>query len=80
MEINVRNKVLMIKDDLLKEMNKRFIKVDATACEHYIELAYAVNTGSEYVPADLDVIFATKTESELSDAVNRMIEKELGAI
>ncbi len=77
MEIKVRGKILKINDKLVEKMSERFMEVNESSCEHYIELAYAVNTGSEYVPADLDVIFATKTETELSDTVNRMITKEL---
>ena len=77
MIINVWNRPLNIDDKMAEVIQKNYMEIDEDFCLHYIEVFFTDETKVPYKRADLNEIFATKTDKELSDAVNSLLKNTM---
>ena len=77
MNIIVRGKNLTIDDEMASVMKKNFIEIDTNFCEDYVDMFYTKNENGHHIHPDLNYIFSTKTEAELSNAVNSLLKNNM---
>ena len=80
MIITVKGKNLTIDDKMASIMKKNYMDVDELTCESYVEIYYTDKTTTPPTIPDIDELFATKSEEELSHAVNELLKGDMELI
>ncbi len=74
MIVNIKNRKLNIRDDVAHFLEECHVPLESEDIEHYIYAYYTTGDPDVgFVHPDIDKIFTTKTDKELSDAVNYMM-------
>ena len=77
MIIKVRGKSLNIDDTMAEVMKKNYMDVDENSCLHYLDIYFTDESVLPHKHPDMEALFDSKSESELSGAINEMIRSEM---